>query len=373
MSTNKELTVNRLPAITWNRLKLNEARVRFSEKLCNCNVLIETTDLDSVENITAKDPSEMTKPDFFHQTAIPVIPFSMMPTGMGDDVSELLFDNKIQGKKFTLQDSIFEPVYIRVTHSHTADAGILEIHAKKNADATFIIDFHSDENTEGFFCYQTKVIAEDNSNIKIVQIQRIGSDIVFLNDFGGHATTDANVELIQLILDGEKSYHGVRFRLDGNRANFNLDTGYRLKNKEFLDINYYVQHFSPDTTCDIQVNGVLRDTCEKVFRGTIELVRGAFDANGNEQETVLAIDDSVINRSIPVILCGEENVQGNHGATMGKIDEDLLFYLASRGIPKEQSLEMVAQARIEGVVNKIEDEKTKSKLLGYLRGYEDEE
>lgn len=373
MSTNKELIVNRLPAITWNRLKLNEAKVQFDGKLQNCHVEISQAENVITEAVLAKSPTEIAKPDFFDQSANPAIPFSLMPTGMGTDVSELLFEHNILGKHIMLNESSNEPIYVNLTHSNSEDANLLEIHAKKGVKATLIIDYSSKENLDGFFCCQTKVVAEDDADLKIVQIQRIGRDIVFLNDFGGHATKDANVELIQLILDGEKTYNGVKFRLDGDRANFNLDTGYRLKGKEFLDINYFIQHFSPDTTSDIQVNGVLRDTCEKVFRGTIELVRGAFDANGNEQETVLAIDDTVINRSIPVILCGEENVQGNHGATMGKLDEELLFYLASRGIPKDQGLELVARARIEGVVNKIEDEKTKSELLKYLRGNEDEE
>lgn len=373
MSTKKELIVNRLPAITWNRLKLNEARVAFDGTLRTCNVSVQPSTFEDVRTVIATNPKELQTPDLFDKTAQSVLPFSIMPTGMGKDVSQLLFENTVSGQNFTLSESLSEPIYIDVTHSDAAEGGILEIHAKSGVHATFIINFSGEENAKNFFCYQTKVIAESNADIHIVQIQRFDSDVVFLNDFGGHAKEDANVELIQLILDGQKSYHGVKFRLDGDRANFNLDTAYRLKEQEFLDINYFVQHFSPDTTCDIQVNGVLRDTCEKVFRGTIELVQGAFDANGNEQETVLAIDDTVINRSIPVILCGEENVQGNHGATMGKLDEELLFYLASRGIPKEKGLELVARARIEGVVHKIKDEITKSKLLNYLRGNEDEE
>lgn len=373
MSTNKELTVNRLPAITWNRLKLNEAKVAFDGTLQACTLTVNAPADVRITDIDATNPADTAKPDHFNERAVTEIPFSIMPTGMGEDVSNLLFQNKVIGKAITLEKSTDTPIYLRLTHTQKNDAALLEIHADNDVKATIIMDFANEVDAEGFFCVQTKLIAKANADVKLIQIQRLGSQITFLNDFGGQAHEDANVGLIQLMLDGEKSYHGVRFRLDGDRANFNLDTGYRLKQREFLDINYFVQHFSPDTTCDIQVNGVLRDTCEKVFRGTIELVRGAFDANGNEQETVLSIDDTVINRSIPVILCGEENVQGNHGATMGKSDDELLFYLASRGIPKEEGLEMIARARIEGVVQKIEDEPTKSELLKYLRGQEDEE
>ena len=62
---------------------------------------------------------------------------------------------------------------------------------------------------------------------------------------------------------------------------------------------------------------------------------------------MLLIDDDVINKSIPVILCGEEDVEGAHGATIGKLDEELLLYMKSRGIPEKEIYEIMAKARIE--------------------------
>jgi iron-regulated ABC-type transporter membrane component len=57
---------------------------------------------------------------------------------------------------------------------------------------------------------------------------------------------------------------------------------------------------------------------------------------------------------------------------MGRLDEELLFYLETRGIPKKQVYEIMAMARIENVINKIEDNETKVKLLKYIKGEENE-
>lgn len=75
------------------------------------------------------------------------------------------------------------------------------------------------------------------------------------------------------------------------------------------------------------MGGALRDGAKKIFRGTIDFKTGASDSVGNELENVLMLGDDVENKTVPVILCSEENVVGNHGATIGELDEDTMFYL----------------------------------------------
>ncbi|HAJ74036.1 MAG TPA: Fe-S cluster assembly protein SufD, partial [Lachnospiraceae bacterium] len=77
---------------------------------------------------------------------------------------------------------------------------------------------------------------------------------------------------------------------------------------------------------------------------------------------VLMMDDGVSNQTIPLILCGEEDVSGNHGATIGRLDEKLMFYMQSRGMNTEEIYEMMARARIDAVIRKIPDEKTRLAL-----------
>ena len=83
---------------------------------------------------------------------------------------------------------------------------------------------------------------------------------------------------------------------------------------------------------------------------------------------MLLLSDDVVNQSIPLILCSEEDVQGNHGASIGKLDEDLLFYMMSRGFSESDAIDMMAKAKIEVICRRIEDEETVQLVERYLEG-----
>lgn len=89
-------------------------------------------------------------------------------------------------------------------------------------------------------------------------------------------------------------------------------------------------------------------------------------------ETVLLMNDTVVNQTVPVILCDEEDVEGNHGASIGRLDEDMLFYMQSRGMEKEAVYEMMADAKIDAVINGISDEKIREQVKSYRRSADEE-
>lgn len=118
------------------------------------------------------------------------------------------------------------------------------------------------------------------------------------------------------------------------RAVFKSDIGYLGQREQTVDINLVVNHYGKSTESEINASGALKDSSSKIFRGTIDFKTGSSDSVGNEKETVLMLGDGVINKTVPLILCAEENVVGNHGATIGELDDETLFYFESRGIGK---------------------------------------
>lgn len=131
-------------------------------------------------------------------------------------------------------------------------------------------------------------------------------------------------------------------------------------------MNYVALHEGKKSVSEIRTDGVLHENARKLFRGTIDFKKGAAGAVGNEKEDVLLLDDDVVNQTIPLILCAEEDVEGNHGATIGKLDEDLVFYLESRGMALAEIYKMMAKARIDAVLRFVPDEKTKADVASYL-------
>ena len=87
---------------------------------------------------------------------------------------------------------------------------------------------------------------------------------------------------------------------------------------------------------------------------------------GNEKETVLMLGENVVNKTVPLILCAEENVVGNHGATIGELDDETLFYFESRGISREAAEKLLARASIERLARKTGDGETEEKASALL-------
>ena len=171
-------------------------------------------------------------------------------------------------------------------------------------------------------------------------------------------------------------YNGVRTELIGKRASTNMDIGYLGQKKQVIDINLVVNHIGKKTNCNIQVDGTLKDAAEKIFRGSIDFKTGSSDSKGAETENVLLLGDDVVNKTIPLILCAEENVEGSHGATIGELDEDTLFYFASRGIDMETAEDMMTKGKMEVLYRKIQDENTEKlveKQLAEVMEYDRQE
>ena len=98
---------------------------------------------------------------------------------------------------------------------------------------------------------------------------------------------------------------------------------------------------------------VVCDLYDKILRGTIDFRRGAKRGVGHESEDVLLFSPHARNRTAPLILCGEEEVEGQHAASIGRLDEAKLYYLRSRGLNDAQARRLMVDARFAPAIEKI--------------------
>ena len=174
------------------------------------------------------------------------------------------------------------------------------------------------------------------------------------------------MELIQILLGRGDVYSDGHFALNGTGAGFQAGIGYLGQKQQTVDLNLVVDHWGQKTTSEINAAGALKDDARKIFRGTIDFKRGSAGSVGNEQETVLMLGDGAVNKTVPLILCAEENVVGNHGATIGELDEDTLFYFESRGISAAEAENIMACAAIERLARTLQDETAQAAILTEL-------
>ena len=135
------------------------------------------------------------------------------------------------------------------------------------------------------------------------------------------------------------------------------------------------EHIGKKTVSSMNAGGVLRDKAHKLFRGTIDFPLGSSGAKGDENEDVLILGEDVINQTVPLILCAEEDVEGNHGASIGRPSDDVLFYLASRGLDEEEACNLMARAKLDALCSKIGGEELETlakSCLEEVTGYANE-
>ena len=256
--------------------------------------------------------------------------------------------------------------YAEVEWEETAPAKQSITVKSGEAPEPFRLDFSEAGDSEVSFT------AEENSSITVYELHRSNSAVKLSFDIG----KNASVKLVQLLNPTEKLRHetfancskGGKFQimtimtgdgdiysdnrteLEGDSSSINAEVAYLGKNSQTIDYNIVVNHWGKDTHSEINAAGALMDSAKKVFRGTIDFKTGSSDSKGSENETVIMLGDDVVNKTVHLILCSEENVEGSHGATIGELDDDTLFYFESRGIGREEAERIMAYAALKRLI-----------------------
>ncbi len=346
---NNILTINGLPVRTWNRLKLNDVTVTLPDEVKPCEYAEEIPDgLDRVKGKSIGPMSDI-----------------KIATGFGDEFEQYISDTSVTTAGYITEENKTYDRPLRQKYIYGASSGAdgadtavtgslnaLDFTVSEGSSLTVVqeVSGHTSQALVRNICRLGK-----NASLTLVQIQRLTDDTRFYNDIGVYAEDGAEFNLIQLILGSGNSYYGLKCALSGTGSKLSTNIAYSLDGERTLDMNYVADHTGKRTESDISVRGVLKGSAKKLFRGSIDFHKGCAGAKGAEIENVLLIDDSVTNQTIPLILCDEEDVEGAHGATIGRIDESLLFYMRSRGISQEQAYALMEQAQIDSVYNLIDE------------------
>lgn len=306
--------LNKMAAPTWNRLDLNDISVRLPEFSCSPKPCGD-------ESITA----------------------------LGSELCGLIGNVSQYTKSGCIS---LEP--------DGESKGVI-LHAAKGSELTMTMYVTS----SGQSALRTFAEVSDNAVIRLVQVIEAGADGELLNDIGASVGDNGRFELTRIFLGGNV-ISGVCTELHGYKAEAACKTGFILGSGELLDINDLALHKGKKTRSQTDVKGVLYGNAKKTFRGTIDFRNGSSGAVGAETEDVLLMDETVVNKTVPVILCAEEDVEGSHGASIGRLSEDILYYMTSRGISLEEAYKLTAASRLETLIAGIGDERTEERARAAL-------
>ena len=178
-----------------------------------------------------------------------------------------------------------------------------------------------------------------------------GAKVEFISADIGSGNFSADVEIDLRGDDSAADFNAVYFG-DGNRK---------------LDFNYVIRQRGKRTCATMNVRGALKDRCDKIFRGTLDFQRGSKGSTGRELEEVTILSPGTRNRSVPLMLAAEDEVDGHHAVSVGRLDEEKIFYLMSRGLDDSEAERLIVEAAFNPVVEKIPDENLRDKILENLQ------
>lgn len=269
-------------------------------------------------------------------------------TGVGADMRAYL--NFLAGGTAVLATEEGEEAEatIRVTtHEGEASGASIDIVAAPNSAFSIALSLDSDADAPAFMGSTMRVFAGAGARVNITVYLTASDAVTCVEDSGFVLDEGARVNVRHVVLGGGFTATGLAADLRGDRSRIDVDTSYLASGTQQRDFNYIIRHRGRKTVSNMDANGVLTGTSKKCLRGTIDLIHGAKGAEGNERETVLLASKGVDNKTVPNILCDEDDVAGNHGATIGHVRPDQLFYAACRGLSQEQTEALFLSAKLE--------------------------
>ena len=292
--------------------------------------------------------------------------FERIECGMGQEVTDYVESQAFKSDFYNVpaHTKREEPIVVAVSaaQNQCANTGII---VREGAEATVVIAAFagdasdvddaaagSDANDDVLptSAALTRIVVEAGAKLHLIEMLGVNEGQQHLESVGLEIHQDAAVDVKQYALGGSTIGLGLTANLVGARARLDLNNRYHATHEETLDINHLVRMRGTSTRAQLTESGVLNEAAKKTLRATIDLIRGAKDAQGNEIETVMILGDDVVNKTMPVILCDEDDVAGNHGATIGSVSPEQLDYLAARGLSRQAAEQLFIRALFEDAI-----------------------
>ena len=347
------MRLNSLPTMTWNFLRLND--IEAAGPVSPFDVSGIEVDIKNIpEGVEVSSTGRREKD---------------IPGGMGKEAEAFFEENTtkdlyIRVLKGTLVNS---PLRVDFDYSKAACGAVrVFIEAEAGSSVDIILNQLSGPGQGRFAGLDVKADLKSSARLKLVNTNLLSPDDTYFENIGAHTEDRALFGLIQMELGAAKTYMGVNVDLKGYRSEYNGNAGYLTRNEELLDMNYMINHIGRKSVSSLMVKGALKDRAVKNFRGTIDLRRGAKGAVGDEQEETLLLSEGVKNKTLPIILCDEEDVEGTHGASIGRLSEDVLFYMTSRGISESEAELLMTRAKLDSIRRLIGDEESQGRIQHWL-------
>ena len=340
-------------------IKLNETPVRTSRNFHINNIKLE--DVNVPQNVNEFNNLEIIGESAKinienHKENIDLV------YGMGKDLSNL---SSNQNLKIDIDSKTNKELILNFNFDKDNNVLVdnLVITANEGTKSTIIINYLADDKCSGFHNGIIKLLAKQDSNINVIVTNLLNYQSHNFISVENELEENAKVNYTIVDFGGKNSISNLYSNIKGDNASNEINTIYLGNKEQLFDINYIADLRGEKTNVNIEVQGALSDEARKHFKGTIDFKKGSKKAKGNENESCMLLSEKAKSLALPMLLCSEEDVEGNHSSSSGKIDGKTLFYIMSRGFSQKEAMKLAVRAKFNNILNGIKNEEIREKIL----------
>lgn len=253
----------------------------------------------------------------------------------------------------------------KITRTDKNTIDTVHVHAEKDGILNLILEYNIDE-PEAFRSSLISVHAEEGAHINLYLVNLNHRDTTDILSLVTVVDERANINVFQYEVSESDGLIKSNEYLVGEKSHGNIYGIYLGQNHQKLDFLYDILHIGAKSTSNLIMDGALLSGARKVFKSQLNFDPGASESYGNEEEFALLLDDTARSFSVPGLLTGEHDVEGNHAASAGHIDQKELFYIMSRGFEQKEAERLIIEARFSPVIDKLNDEDLRNQLKSKL-------
>lgn len=245
----------------------------------------------------------------------------------------------------------------------------------KNSHMTLVMCDDSTNQRASFNNSVTEVFLDEGAQFEHYKLQNLNNSSTLLNSTWFHQKAGSKLNTFAITLNGGLIRNYSNVKLNGSFADANVFGLYLVDKKQHVDNRVFVDHAVPDCTSYELFKGILDDEASAVFNGHVMVRRDAQRTNAYQQNRNILLTDKATVNTRPFLEIYADDVKCSHGATVGQLDNEALFYLKSRGICMASArlllmyafaAEVIGKMSLDPLMNRV-DEMVKQRLRGELQ------
>ncbi len=262
-----------------------------------------------------------------------------------------------------------KPIYVRITNGAEGGALFWRLLVVAEPESRFtLVEEYASASPElsGYSNAVTELFVGQAAKLEYVSIQNLSRETWHFASHRARVERDAELDWVAGGFGSKKGKTWIENDLAGPGATSRVTGAYFADGSQHLDYDTFQEHIAPSTTSDFAFKGALRDRATSVWRGMIRVEPDAQKTNAYQENRNLLLSERAHADSIPGLEIMANDVRCTHGATIGQVDREQLFYLMARGLPRAEAERLIVRGFFADILDRIELEPVREALGAVL-------